>query len=56
MNTAPFARALLLAALFGSGATAAFASSDSCVACHSNEATMKRLVAPPSGGSAEGEG
>lgn len=56
MNTATSARALLLFAMFGAGALTAHAAASSCLACHTNEATMQRLVVPPSGGSAEGEG
>jgi len=47
---------MILVALFGAGTLAANASGSSCLDCHTNEATMKRLVVPPSGGSAEGEG
>lgn len=56
MNTATSARALLLLAMFGAGALTAHAAGSSCLNCHTNEATMQRLVVPPSGGSAEGEG
>lgn len=56
MNTATSARAMLLIAFFGAGALFAHAAGGSCVDCHTNVATMQKLVAPPSGGSAEGEG
>jgi cytochrome c553 len=47
---------MLVLAFFGIGALAAHAAATSCVECHTNEATMQKLVVPPSGGSAEGEG
>jgi len=56
MNTATSARAMFLLAFAGFGALTAHAAGSSCLACHTDEATMKRLVIPPSGGSAEGEG
>lgn len=56
MNTANSARAMLLLAFFGAGAMFVHADNGSCIACHGNQTTMKALVAPPSGGSAEGEG
>ncbi len=56
MNTATSARAMLVLAFFGIGALAAHAATSSCVNCHSNETTMQKLVVPPSGESAEGEG
>jgi hypothetical protein len=56
VNTATSARAMLVLAFFGIGALAAHAATSSCVDCHSNETTMQKLVVPPSGGSAEGEG
>ena len=56
MNMATSARASLIVALFAAGAFSAHAAGSSCLECHTNEATMKRLVVPPSGGSAEGEG
>jgi hypothetical protein len=43
-------------ALFGAGALAAHAADTSCLNCHTNPATMQKLVVPPSGESAEGEG
>jgi len=55
VNTANSARALLLVAFFGAGAMFVHAEG-SCIACHGNQTTMKTLVVPPSGGSAEGEG
>ncbi len=56
MNTATSARAMLVFAFFGAGALTAHAAGSSCLECHTNEATMQRLVVPPAGGSAEGEG
>ncbi len=56
VNTATSARALLLFAMFGAGALTAHAAGSSCLDCHTNPATMQKLVVPPSGGSAEGEG
>ena len=56
MNTATSARAMLVLAFFGAGALTANAAGSSCLVCHTNEATMQKLVVPPSGGSAEGEG
>ncbi len=56
MNKATVNRAMLLAAFFGIGALSAYASDSSCIGCHTNAATMQKLVKPPQAGSAEGEG
>lgn len=56
MNTATSARAMLIVAFFGAGAVSTFAADSSCLSCHTNTATMQKLVAPPVIGSAEGEG
>ena len=56
MNATTRARAFLTVAFFGAATFSAYAEGPSCLDCHTNEATMQRLVAPPAGGSAEGEG
>lgn len=56
VNTATSTRAMLLVAFFGAGALAVHAGGNSCIDCHTNAATMQKLVVPPSGESAEGEG
>ncbi|MBN1519482.1 MAG: hypothetical protein JW923_05260 [Spirochaetales bacterium] len=56
MNMAASKRAMLMVAFFGAAALAAHATGGSCVDCHSTPATMQKLVTPPSGASAEGEG
>lgn len=43
-------------AFLGAGALTVYATGSSCLSCHTNPATMQKLVIPPSGESAEGEG
>jgi hypothetical protein len=56
MNKAAATRSLLLVAFFGLCALSAYAANSSCIECHTNAATMQKLVKPPQVGSAEGEG
>ncbi len=56
MNKATVTRAMLLVAFFGIGALSAYAANSSCIECHTDAATMQKLVKPPQVGSAEGEG
>jgi len=56
VNKATSRRAMLMIAFFGAGALTVHATGSSCLSCHTDPATMQKLVVPPSGESAEGEG
>ncbi|HPB66671.1 MAG TPA: hypothetical protein PLW80_08910, partial [Spirochaetales bacterium] len=56
VNKATSRRAMLMIAFFGAGALTVHATGSSCLSCHTDPAAMQKLVVPPSGESAEGEG
>lgn len=56
MKNARSAWALSVIVLFALNTFTIYAAESSCIGCHSNEATMKKLVVVPSNSSAEGEG